>query len=184
MTRYAHRPTLAALAAITLLSGCATKSFVREEIAALESRQNARMDGIEKTAQDALARALAAGKLAEGKFNYSIELRDDSVKFPSGNARLSPQAESTLASLAQKLIADNRNVFLEIQGHTDAMGSPDANIRLGEARAQAARRYLAQQNIPTSRMSTISYGEAAPVADNATAEGRAANRRIVIVVMN
>lgn len=179
----AAKSVLAALAGAILLSGCATKGYVNERIAALEARQNGRIDAVDRTAQDALGRATAAGKLAEGKFVYSVVMSDDSVRFPTGQATLSTEAEARLAELAKKLIADNRNVYLEIQGHTDDAGSPRNNLRLGQARADAAMMFLHKQGVPSVRMSTISYGEAQPVAPNATPEGRAKNRRIVVVVL-
>ena len=83
----------------------------------------------------------------------------------------------------QKLKADNKNVYLEIQGHTDSTGSKSGNMRLGEERAEAVRLFMNQQGVPLNRMSTISYGDAAPVAPNTTREGRAQNRRVVLVVL-
>lgn len=174
---------LAALPAL-LLGGCASRDYVDQRVSALETRQNARIDAVDRTAQEALARATAAGKLAEGKFIYSVVMSDDAVKFPTGRADLSPEAEKRLTELAQKLIADNKNVYLEIQGHTDNVGTPARNLRLGQARADAALLFLHRQGVPATRMSTISYGEAQPVAPNNTAAGRAQNRRIIVVVLN
>jgi outer membrane protein OmpA-like peptidoglycan-associated protein len=173
-----------ALLGALALSGCATKTYVNEQISALEARQNTRIDAVDRTAQDALARATAAGKLAEGKFVYSVVMSDDAVKFPTGKADLSPEAEAKLAELARTLISENRNVYLEIQGHTDDVGVPGNNLRLGQARADAAMIFLHGKGIAANRMSTISYGESQPVAPNTTAEGRAQNRRIVVVVLN
>jgi outer membrane protein OmpA-like peptidoglycan-associated protein len=85
---------------------------------------------------------------------------------------------------AQKLKTDNKNVYLEIQGHTDASGPPAVNRRLGEERAEAVRRFLNQQGVALNRMATISYGEDAPVAPNDTRAGRAQNRRVVVVVLS
>jgi len=175
--------TLPLLGAV-LLGGCATKGFVREQVAALEAKQNGRIEGVDKTARDALMRADAAGKLAEGKFVYSVVVTDDTVKFPTDRSALSPQAQTTLAALAQKLIADNKNVFLEIQGFTDDVGDPDYNLKLGQSRADAAYRFLHRQGIAANRMTSISYGEESPVAPNDTPEGRATNRRIAVVVLN
>jgi len=183
MPHHLRKLALASLAASMLLGGCATRSYVDEQIGALEARQNARMDAIDETARQALARAEAAGKLAEGRFVYSVVLSDDSVKFPTGSAALSHAAEMNLAALAQRLIAENRNVYLEIQGYTDDVGNPANNLRLGQARADAAMIFLHKQGIAANRMSTISYGEAEPIAPNNSAEGRAKNRRITVVVL-
>jgi outer membrane protein OmpA-like peptidoglycan-associated protein len=175
------------LAAAVATSGCATKGFVRDQVGAVDEKvtaTNGRVDNVDRTANEALSRATAAGKLAEGKFLYSVVLSDDSVKFPVNHSELSPEAESRLTELAEKMKADNRNVYLEIQGHTDASGGPDYNKKLGEDRAEAVRLFLNKQGVALNRMATISYGQEAPVADNQTREGRAQNRRVVIVVLN
>jgi len=178
-----HKLVLAPLAPAMLLGGCATRDYVDQQIGALETRQNARMDAIDTTAREALARAEAAGKLAEGHFVYSVVMSDDTVRFPTGSAALSHEAEATLAALAQRLIAENRNVYLEIQGFTDNVGNPAGNLRLAQARADAAMLFLHKQGIAASRMATIAYGEDKPIAPNDTPEGRAKNRRITVVVL-
>jgi outer membrane protein OmpA-like peptidoglycan-associated protein len=161
-------------------SGCASHRFVRDNLAVVDSR----VTEVAGTAGEALDRANAAHKLAEGKFLYEVVLSDDSMKFPTDEHTLSPEAEARLAELVQRLKAENRNVYLEIQGHTDAVGDADYNERLGEARAEAVRRFLSRDGIALNRMATISYGEEAPVAPNDTPEGRAQNRRVAIVVLS
>ncbi len=126
---------------------------------------------------------MAAGKLAEGKFLYTVVLSDDSVKFPLDQSKLSPEADARLAQLANQLKAENKNVYLEVQGHTDATGDTTYNDHLGDQRAEAVRKFLSKQGVALSRMATISYGEAEPVAPNNTREGRAQNRRVAIVVL-
>lgn len=178
---------------VVSLGGCATKSFVREEVAVVGSRVDTvgakvdtvetRVVAVEGTAKDALDRATAAGKLAEGKFLYSEVLSDDSMKFGLSKATLSPEAQARLDALAEKLKAENRNVYVEVQGHTDATGSKEANYRLGEQRAEAVRRYLNQHGVPLNRISTISYGPDAPAAPNSDRAGRQANRRVVLIVL-
>ena len=127
---------------------------------------------------------VAAGKLAEGKFMYSMVLSDDSVKFRSDSSKLSSEAEQRLTDFAEKLKTDNRNVYVEIQGHTDAAGSDATNQRLGEQRAETVRLFMNQHGVPLNRLSTISYGKADSVADNKTKVGRAQNRRVVLIVMS
>ena len=142
------------------------------------------MGKLDQTAQDALARATAAGKLAEGKFLYSMVLSDDSIKFPVDSSKLSPEAEERLMVFVEKLKTDNRNIYLEIQGHTDATGPDSLNERLGEERAEAVRKFMNQHGVPLNRVSTISYGKNIPVADNKTRAGRSENRRVVLIVMS
>ena len=161
-------------------SGCASHRFVRDNIAVVDTR----VTGVEGLAGQALDRANAAHKLAEGKFLYEVVLSDDSMKFPTDEDALSPEAEARLAELVQRLKAENRNVYLEIQGHTDATGDAEYNEQLGEARAEAVRRFLSRDGIALNRMATISYGEEAPVAPNDTPDGRAQNRRVAIIVLS
>jgi peptidoglycan-associated lipoprotein len=181
-----------ALGALSL-GGCATKKFVREQTAlvdthvtTVESRvtaHDASIAGVDTTAKEALQRAQAAGKLAEGKFLYQEVLSDDSMKFPVARAELSPEAQARLDAFVEKLKTDNRNVYVEVQGHTDATGPKDFNYKLGEERAEAVRRYLNEHGVALNRISTISYGPDAPVAPNKDRAGRSANRRVVLIVL-
>ena len=181
-------------AAAVGLGGCATKDFVREQVSVVDAKASAtqaRVDQhdahlaqLDQGTREALDRANAAGKLAEGKFLYSMVLSDDSVKFRNASAKLSPEAEQRLSEFADKLKADNRNVYLEIQGHTDARGNNSLNQRLGEERAEAVRLFMNKHGVPLNRMATISYGKEEPVANNKSRAGRAQNRRVVLVVMS
>ena len=186
------------------LTACASKRYVSEEVSKSSATSEKRINEVEsqveatqskvrehdtklaeldKTTRDALERAEAAGKLAEGKFVYSLVLSDDAVKFPVNRHELSKEAQEKLADFANRLKGENKNVYLEIQGHTDSTGSPEYNLNLGEARAEAVRRYLSKQGIALNRMSTISYGKDEPVDSNKTKAGRAKNRRVVVIVL-
>jgi outer membrane protein OmpA-like peptidoglycan-associated protein len=183
LTHKTFKAVAAGAAVITLglaTSGCATHRFVRDQVAVVDTR----VTQVEGTAGEALARANAAHKLAEGKFLYEVVLSDDSVKFPVDAHALSPEAEARLNEFVQRLKTENRNVYLEIQGHTDASGPSGYNDKLGEERAEAVRKYLSQQGVALNRMATISYGEENPVAPNDTPDGRAQNRRVAIVVLS
>ena len=115
------------------LGGCATRKFVRENVAVVDQRVSTvdshvgavdtHVNAVEGTAKDALDRATAAGKLAEGKFLYSEVLSDDSMKFPIDKANLSPEAQARLDAFVDKLKSENKNVYVEVQGHTDATGA-------------------------------------------------------------
>jgi len=186
------------------LTACASKRYVSEEVSKSSATSEKRINEVEsqvevtqsrlrdhdtriaeldKTTRDAMERAEAAGKLAEGKFVYSLVLSDDAVKFPVNRHELSPEAESRLKDFAERLKGENRNVYLEIQGHTDSSGGAVYNYKLGEERAEAVRRYLSKQGIALNRMSTISYGKDEPVDNNKTKIGRAKNRRVVVIVL-
>jgi len=183
------------------LGGCATEDYVNKHVAVVDAKeqatqtqvqstqsqvdqQQAHLGQLDQATQDALNRATAAGKLAEGKFLYSMVLSDDSVKFPTDSSKLSPEAQQRLMDFIEKLKTDNHNVYLEIQGHTDSTGSEAVNQRLGQDRAEAVRLFMNQQGVALNRMSTISYGSKDPVADNKKREGRAQNRRVVLIVMS
>mgnify|MGYP002624071093 FL=1 len=156
---------------------------LEEQGETLEVHQK-RLDEMSDTSREALARAIAAGQLAEGKLLYETVLTDDEVHFGVSQSGLGPEASAALATLAERLTEENANVFLEIQGHTDSTGSAAYNLKLGEERAMAVRAHLnSEHRIPLHRMSVISYGETRPIADNSTAAGRAQNRRVTIVVL-
>lgn len=188
-------------AALIGTTGCATKKYVRQETGTVNTRVDevqgqveqaqGRLDtherqigDISKTAQDALRRAQEAGKLAEGKFLYETILTDDKVKFGFDTSDLSPEAEAAVDQFADQLKQQNKNVYIEIQGHTDSVGSEKYNEELGLLRAEAVRRYLNQKhNFPLHRINVISYGESSPVADNGNRDGRNQNRRVALVVL-
>lgn len=194
----------ALLLGILLVTGCASKRYVTDEVskssAASEKRisevqsqvevaqtrvkeHDTKLAELDNATREALERAQAAGKLAEGKFVYSLVLSDDAVKFPVDGTRLSEEAMASLDDFAERLKSENKNVYLEIQGHTDSSGPDQYNLRLGEQRAEAVRRYLSKSGVALNRMSTISYGESEPVEKNSSRTGRAKNRRVVVVVL-
>ncbi|MFL5297263.1 MAG: OmpA family protein [Phenylobacterium sp.] len=184
----------AMMAGAAALGGCATKDYVNKQVATVDthvtdvsarvSEHDTRIATLDKTSQDALNRATAAGKLAEGKFLYQEVLSDDSMKFPVNKADLSPEAQQRLDAFVEKLKGDNRNVYVEVQGHTDNKGDKTYNYKLGEERAEAVRRYLNQHGVALNRIGTISYGPDAPVAPNNDRTGRQQNRRVVLIVLS
>lgn len=187
MTHYKSIALLAALPLMIAVSGCASHKYVDDKITVVNGRldqHDAHLTQLDRTTQEALDRATAAGKLAEGKFDYSVVLSDDSARFDIDKAILSEETKAKLTQLADQLKTDNKNVYLEIQGYTDATGTDDINYRLGQARADSVRRFLNQQGVALNRISSISYGSEQPVAPNSTREGRAANRRVVVVVLS
>lgn len=148
------------------------------------SANQAGVAGVQSTAREALERAMAAGRLAEGKFVFATVLDDSVLRFSVGKSVLSAEGMKALDAFAARLRSENKNVYIEIQGHTDNTGSAAGNRALGQARADAVRHYLATRGaIPLHRMDVISYGADAPLADNKTRKGRAQNRRVVLVVL-
>jgi outer membrane protein OmpA-like peptidoglycan-associated protein len=146
------------------------------------------------TASSAADRAASAAAAADAKavaidqasrrLVFEVILSADNSKFAFGKAQLDDTTKSEIDKVIEQLNSDPKNVFLEIEGHTDAVGSPRINEELGMERAEAVKMYLYEQhNVPLHKMNVISYGETKPVAPNNTRDGRAKNRRVVIKVL-
>jgi outer membrane protein OmpA-like peptidoglycan-associated protein len=99
------------------------------------------------------------------------------VNFATGRSALTPDSYAVLDEVATSLLA-RTEVRVEVAGHTDITGSRALNMRLSLERAQAVKAYLARKGVEPSRMVTRGYGPDEPVATNATAAGRAQNRRV------
>jgi peptidoglycan-associated lipoprotein len=136
------------------------------------------------SAQQALKRATDAERAAKGKLIYTVTLSNDKVTFPLNRAKVGDDAKSMVDEAIAALKAENRGVYFEIEGHTDATGPAEYNEKLGYDRALAVRNYMHDQHgIALNRMEVISYGETKPVEDNKTRVHRAENRRVVIKVL-
>lgn len=103
------------------------------------------------------------------------------IFFESGSASLLPESESELNKLLE-LITNNPSMRISVNGHTDNVGSDTDNMRLSEQRAGAVAAFLTEKGIDSDRISSKGYGESVPLADNASAEGRALNRRTEIEI--
>ncbi len=194
------------------LTGCATKKWVNEQVSAFGQVTNTKIHELQDTvegnqkdiselaanqealaadmalvsaaAQEAMARADAAGVLAMGTFLAEVTISDNDTTFAFNKAGLSDDAKAQLDKFAAVVLAIEGNAFIEIQGHTDSIGSEGFNLELGFRRAETAMRYLnMEKGIPLFRMNVISYGEFKPIADNSTKEGRAQNRRVTLIAM-
>ena len=198
---------LAVFLALLLGSACASKLFVRTEVANLDKKVEDVQTAVEEnqkriqehderlasintviTQHESQFKAVD-GKIEEvklfarGTLLYKETIRNRDAKFKFDSFEIGSEAKATLDALVQKLVADNRGVQIEIQGHTDNSGPEDYNVVLGTRRAEAVKLYLYKQyHIPLSRMSVISLGSTAPVAENSTSEGRAQNRRVEVLV--
>ena len=179
-------------------------SEIRRELensAAAVQQQAARIDAVEETARNAFAVASAAEQTAgmaqrtadnlsntfenvNRRLVYEMVIDENVAGFASAQAALPDDVRAYLDRFVADLRALPIASHVEIEGHTDATGSPAENARLGMERANNARRYLHEAHqLPLHKMSIISYGQDHPVAPNDTAAGRAANRRIVIRVL-
>ncbi len=152
------------------------KADVSEQKATASEGKAAASEHRADQANDALHRLSA--KPAEGR-GMVITL-PGSVLFRSSGAHLRPAALRRLDEVASVLVAQGQNVVVE--GHTDTTGSPWSNVDLSRRRAESVRRYLVSRGCPTDRIVARGMGPNRPVADNASGEGRAINRRVEIVI--
>jgi OOP family OmpA-OmpF porin len=104
-------------------------------------------------------------------------LAADSIQFAAGSATIAPESVAVIEAIAG-VLGECPDAGFEIGGHTDSQGSESGNLRLSEERARAVLTALRSDELPLLAVSAHGYGEGVPVADNATAEGRARNRRI------
>ncbi|MBM3324254.1 MAG: OmpA family protein, partial [Calditrichaeota bacterium] len=102
------------------------------------------------------------------------------ITFETGKATIKDESMPIIEQMAE-LMRTNADLKVEIQGHTDNVGSPEANKKLSEERASAVKKALVDRGIAAERMSTAGFGDTQPVADNSTEEGRAKNRRVELV---
>lgn len=105
-----------------------------------------------------------------------------SVLFDVGRASLRPDADAALRKLLDDTVAQYPHATVSIVGYTDSTGTPDANLILSKQRAQAVAAWLIVNSVDARRITTDGRGEADPVADNNTPDGRQANRRVVVTV--
>jgi outer membrane protein OmpA-like peptidoglycan-associated protein len=138
----------------------ADAAAARTETAAIEPRQ-----AIADRCQDELRKAVNSGV----------------IHFSRASADLDGRSRPTLEELA-RIAKACPEVLIEIEGHTDAEGTPERNARLSKRRAEAVAQYLAEAGVDAERLSAIGYGETRPVAPNDTAGNRARNRRIEFAV--
>jgi peptidoglycan-associated lipoprotein len=188
-----------------LLGACATSKSVDEKIAASQATTNQRIESVSsqvedlqqkqtqtdvkleqlsQSAQEALQRAQEAGVLAKGQVVFEQSFSEDRIKFKLDSYELDDAAKASLDEFATRVKGLTAQYFVEIQGHTDDSGGERYNEDLGQDRADSVRRYLSREHkLPLARMSTISYGDTLPLESNKTRDGRSANRRVVLVVL-
>ena len=99
------------------------------------------------------------------------------INFDTGKATIKPDSLATVEEVA-KMLKSAPELKLEVGGHTDNVGKPDANQKLSEARAQSVMKALAERGVAAARLTAKGYGDSKPVADNRSEEGRAKNRRV------
>jgi outer membrane protein OmpA-like peptidoglycan-associated protein len=136
------------------------------------------------TAAEAVNTRADAIEKASKRLVYEVVLSEDKGNFKFGKAVMPDESKAEIDTLVQKLKAEPNGAFIEIEGHTDSAGTPEANYTLGLKRAENVKRYIYEQHqVPLHRINIISYGEDKPIAPNKTKDGRAQNRRVVIKVL-
>lgn len=104
------------------------------------------------------------------------------IFFEFNSAELRPEGRALLDKVGAALSSDELATFrFSVEGHTDSVGSQDYNSSLSSQRADAVKAYLMAQGVPPERLETFGHGEGAPVADNATDDGRQRNRRVELI---
>lgn len=155
----------------------------KEELAAekkkLEEEKAARLAAEKKAqeAKDALAKIMAVKEEPRG----TVITLSGSVLFASGEYKLLPSAQESLNRVADALKNMAEHTFV-VEGHTDNVGKDAVNQELSRKRAEAVRDYLVVRGVSADMIKAVGKGSAVPVSDNKTAEGRAMNRRVEIIV--
>ncbi len=178
-----------------LVSGCASKGFVEEQIRASETRTSSqltdvsgRATGMEADIEQlkALSRELSqktemAINQAKGFENYQIIWQGE-INFDFDSYDITPVAEQTLMEAGQKMESSPK-ALVELVGHTDRTGSNKYNLLLGERRAESVKRFLADRfGISLYRMFTLSYGKEKPLELPDQANAGHKNRRVKVVI--
>jgi len=154
-----------------------------DELAAVSNAARGGAKAAQETADAAVAGVNATNERISALDDYQVQ-NNTSIQFRVGSAVLSPQSKQQLDQIAQQAL-QAKGYVLEVSGFASADGSTEANRRLSQRRADTVIRYLVENhNIPLRRIITpYGYGEAQPVADNTTREGREQNRRVEVKVL-
>jgi outer membrane protein OmpA-like peptidoglycan-associated protein len=168
------------LAALQQKAEASERAELAEAKSALGSEAQRRQQAEQAAARAAqeLSR-LAAVKQEERGLVITLS---GSVLFASDTSELLPSARQRLDDVAKALLEGNPEAQIVVEGHTDSRGGESYNLDLSARRAEAVRAYLVSRGVPAERVRAQGLGLARPVADNKSAEGRANNRRVEIVV--
>ncbi len=137
-----------------------------------------------QTAATAASARAEAVDVATKRLVYEVVISEDQGGFKFGSASLPEPVQARIDQMIAELKANPKGNFVEIEGHTDSSGDKMINQRVGEARAEAVKRYLYEAHqVPLHKINVISWGEDKPVGPNNTRAGRAQNRRVVIRIL-
>lgn len=147
---------------------------------AMQNEKARRVDA-EKRAAQAAADLARLGSVKQEPRGMVLTL-SGSVLFATNKTELLPSAQVKLNQVADVLVKQDPNSKIVVEGFTDSQGTAGYNQDLSQRRATAVRNYLVTRGIASDRVTSQGYGLNRPVADNSSAEGRANNRRVEIVV--
>jgi len=136
----------------------------------------------EKRAAQAAADLAAFASVKQDAVRGMVITLSGGVLFASNKSDLLPGAQVKLNEVAEALIKNDSDSQMVVEGHTDSQGGADYNMDLSRRRAQTVRDYLVSRQIAADRIIATGFGLTRPIADNTSAEGRANNRRVEIVV--
>jgi outer membrane protein OmpA-like peptidoglycan-associated protein len=156
------------------------KSIVANQTVALAGEKQRRQEA-ERRAADAMAALTEIATVKQEPRGTVITL-SGSVIFASGKAELLPGAQTKLDQVAIALAEGDPQAKIVVEGHTDSRGSNALNQDLSARRAAAVRSYLVSKGLAPERVVAQGVGPSRPIADNETAEGRANNRRVEVVI--
>jgi outer membrane protein OmpA-like peptidoglycan-associated protein len=170
----------------------AAEQAARDKAAAIDQQRAAEAEAEKARQAAARAEAEKAELRAQllNQLNSILQTRDSArglivnmsdVLFDTGSYTLKPGAREKLAKISGIVLA-HPGLNLQIEGHTDSVGTDDFNQQLSERRADSVRDFLAEQGVPSSSITAHGFGKTQPVASNDTAEGRQRNRRVELVV--
>ncbi len=190
---------------------CATKKFVRTRVGEVNDKVSTLSKSVEETQERTRQNEQKIGEVdqrvtqvadeskagiekvslraeeierATKRLVYEVVISEDQGNFKFAKSDLPDEARTELDRLVEQLKADPQGAFIEIEGHTDNVGTPEVNKRIGLERAEAVKRYLYETHqVPLHKMNVITYGEEKPIAPNDTRDGRAQNRRVVVKVL-
>jgi outer membrane protein OmpA-like peptidoglycan-associated protein len=176
---------------------------VDSRVAALDAKTTEGMNSLKGDVQNVDQRAAAAGTAAadargaadraangvnaldqrfQNRNNFNVS-DEKTVQFKFDSAKLDEQYTALLDDVAS-VLTQNRDAIVVLEGRTDSTGNKDYNVRLGERRIEAVRRYLAvEKGVPVYKIHEISFGSEKPIAENKTKDGREKNRAVTITVM-
>ncbi len=163
------------LAFVVALAFLAAAGAAHAELDALKSLGKETGKSIKQSTKDT-ALAAVTKKLKK------VQNEKGPIKFKTGKAEVDPACDKTMTAIAA-IMADYPGFHVQVDGHTDNVGNPEANQKLSQARAEAVAKYLVEKKgADAKRLSAMGFGDTKPIADNKSKKGQAKNRRVDFTV--